>query len=434
MPATLLQKLLAAKQSANLPPLASVARIRLENEKAVIAVADRLGLNYSWDEYSATYVTNQESWDLLEAELLLSGMSFYRIAETGSYAASTSWSAGLSQLDARSQGTGARWNVFPGEIDPKHDALDFVGPIDVVYTWVNAEDPNWLANYRQALVDENSELESSAADLGRFVSHDELRYSLRSLELNLPWINNIFLVTEGHVPEWLVAEHPKLTIVDHAEIFDPQCLPTFNSHAIESRLSFIPGLSEHFIYVNDDVFFGKPLSPNTFFGPTGQAKFSLSQGHFADAAETELPVNVAAANNRELVVSSYGRTTSRKFKHVAHPQRLNVHRLAHEKYKEKLTATAMNKFRNPADVSLPSSLAHQLAARTGQGYPTEFDYAYLDIGSPSLSLQALRLSRRNPPHMFCLNEVRQSTDTHQRARVVKLLLEVLFPYRSSFEK
>lgn len=434
LPSALLRKVLASQQSGNLPLLASVSRVRSENEDAVRAVADRLGISYSWDENSSSYVTNQESWRMLKAELQLTGMSYYPVTELGSYAASSSWAVGLSRLDSRSQGTGARWNVFPGEIEPMHDALDFVGPIDVVYTWVDADDPSWQTAYRRALLLEKGEPESSAADLGRFVSHEELRYSLRSLEMNLPWVNNIYLVTAAQVPEWLVDEHPKLTVVDHAEIFDPHCLPTFNSHAIESRLSFIPGLSEHFIYVNDDVFFGQPLSPNTFFGPSGQARFSLAQGHFADAAEAELPVNVAAANNRELVVSSYGRTTSRKFKHVAHPQRLSVHRLAQEKYEVELAATARNRFRNPADISLPSSLAHQLAARTGHGYPAEFDYAYLDIGSPSLTVQALRLARRKPPQMFCMNEVRQPTDIRQRARVVKQLFEVLYPYRSSFEK
>ncbi|MGP9490692.1 Stealth CR1 domain-containing protein, partial [Glutamicibacter sp. AOP5-A2-7] len=80
-----------------------------------------------------------------------------------------------------------------------HDALDFVGPIDVVYTWVDADDPSWQSAYRRALLQEKGELESSAADLGRFVSHDELRYSLRSLEMNLPWVNNIYLVTAAQV-------------------------------------------------------------------------------------------------------------------------------------------------------------------------------------------------------------------------------------------
>ncbi|MGP9489831.1 hypothetical protein ACT3R5_14835, partial [Glutamicibacter sp. AOP5-A2-7] len=69
LPSALLRKVLASQQSGNLPLLASVSRVRSENEDAVRAVADRLGISYSWDENSTSYVTNHESWRLLEAEL-----------------------------------------------------------------------------------------------------------------------------------------------------------------------------------------------------------------------------------------------------------------------------------------------------------------------------------------------------------------------------
>ena len=38
-------------------------------------------------------------------------------------------------------------------------------------------------------------------------------------------------------------------------------LPTHNSHAVESQLHHIPGIAEHFLYSNDDMFFGRPLQP-----------------------------------------------------------------------------------------------------------------------------------------------------------------------------
>ena len=81
-------------------------------------------------------------------------------------------------------------------------------------------------------------------------------------------------MTDGQVTEWLDRDADGLTVVDHTEIFGPgDALPTFNSHAIESRLHHIDGLAEHYLYLNDDVFFGRRVTPDQFFSPSGQSKF-----------------------------------------------------------------------------------------------------------------------------------------------------------------
>src|SRR5690606_32380528 len=96
----------------------------------------------------------------------------------------------------------------------------------------------------------------------------ELRYSLRSIEAFAPWFNRIFIVTNGQVPAWL-RDDPKVVVVTHSEILEPQYLPTFNSHVIGSALHRIPGLSEHYIYFNDDVFLLRPISRNEAFSDGG---------------------------------------------------------------------------------------------------------------------------------------------------------------------
>lgn len=100
----------------------------------------------------------------------------------------------------------------------------------------------------------------NAADVEhqRFYDNNELKYSLRSLEMYMPWARQIFLVTNGQIPNWLDINSPKLKIVTHEEIFPKKVqnshLPTFSSPAIETHLHRIHGLSENFIYFNDDVF------------------------------------------------------------------------------------------------------------------------------------------------------------------------------------
>uniref|UniRef100_A0A182JKZ0 Uncharacterized protein n=1 Tax=Anopheles atroparvus TaxID=41427 RepID=A0A182JKZ0_ANOAO len=126
--------------------------------------------------------------------------------------------------------------------------------IDVVYTWVNGSDPRFideLARY------------SPTRDKARYDDKNELRYSLRSLERYAPWVRNVYIVTNGQVPCWLNLENPRVRIVTHTDIADEDTiLPTFSSASIETFIHRIPGLSRHFLYLNDDIFLGAPLYPD----------------------------------------------------------------------------------------------------------------------------------------------------------------------------
>lgn len=153
-----------------------------------------------------------------------------------------------------------------------------IGKIDLVYLWVDGNDPEWQAKRRAALG--NAESKSSANCEGRYANHDELRYSLRSIDRYAPWINNIFIVTDGQVPQWLNTENPKVRIVDHKEILPPECLPCFNSSVIEHFIADIPGLSEHFIFSNDDMLLNRPTTPEDFFTPAGLPIVRLKKRHF----------------------------------------------------------------------------------------------------------------------------------------------------------
>ena len=100
----------------------------------------------------------------------------------------------------------------------------------------------------------------------RFADYEQLRYSLRSLEKYAPWVRRVYLVTNGQIPHWLNMDHPKLTLVTHEEIFDDRrSLPTFSSPAIESNLHKIAGLSEKFLYFNDDIMLGTEVWPEDFY-------------------------------------------------------------------------------------------------------------------------------------------------------------------------
>ena len=103
---------------------------------------------------------------------------------------------------------------------------------------------------------------------GRFRDNDELRFSLRALEKFFPEHGHIYIVTDGQVPDWFQASD-QITLVDHHQLIPHSSLPTFDSGNIESYIHHIPGLSECYFYLNDDVFFGAPVTVADWFRPGG---------------------------------------------------------------------------------------------------------------------------------------------------------------------
>lgn len=134
--------------------------------------------------------------------------------------------------------------------------------IDIVLTWVDNEDPDWQAAYHQWLPANTEGLDVSEP---RYRNWHLLRYWFRGVEQFAPWVRKIHFVTNGQLPSWLNTEHPKLHIVKHSDIMPPEALPTFNSNAIEMNIHKIDGLSENFVYFNDDVFIVGDIGPEYFF-------------------------------------------------------------------------------------------------------------------------------------------------------------------------
>lgn len=134
--------------------------------------------------------------------------------------------------------------------------------IDIVVLWVDGNDPDWQKKKQKydVLSNEN-ELNSEA----RYRDWDIFNYWFRGVEKYAPWVNKIHLVTDGQIPGWINVKHPKLNIVDHADFIPEKYLPTFNARTIEVNLHRIKGLSEKFIYFNDDAFIINSVKPEDFF-------------------------------------------------------------------------------------------------------------------------------------------------------------------------
>jgi len=142
--------------------------------------------------------------------------------------------------------------------------------IDLVYTWVDGSDQKWLAEKRKYLRIERPKSAESHC-LNRFLDMNELQHSIKSVIKFAKFpIRKIFIVTNGQSPSWMVNDSKggnpiddRIELVFHDQIFPKpleKYLPTFSSIAIEANLHRIPGLSEYFLYLNDDVFFGRSVN------------------------------------------------------------------------------------------------------------------------------------------------------------------------------
>jgi hypothetical protein len=135
----------------------------------------------------------------------------------------------------------------------KDQLYDKVKNVDIVYMWVDGEDAEWQKRTHNRVGSRNR-------------SNNELIYSLRSVAKFMPWHEGrIFIVTPNQIPPKLRIDNKQITVIDQNSIMPSEVGQTANSFMIEVFLHKIPGLTDNFIYMNDDYFLGQPLLPEDFF-------------------------------------------------------------------------------------------------------------------------------------------------------------------------
>lgn len=137
----------------------------------------------------------------------------------------------------------------------------YVSDIDFVMIWVDGNDPEWR---KSKAAYSGEEAKFNINDV-RYRDWDNLHYWFRCVEKFAPWVRKIHFVTCGHVPQWLKLEHPKLNFVKHSDYMAAEYLPTFSANPIELNLHRIEGLSEKFVFFNDDMFLIAPMKEEDFF-------------------------------------------------------------------------------------------------------------------------------------------------------------------------
>ncbi|MFJ9745724.1 stealth family protein [Streptomyces chartreusis] len=310
-------------------------------------------------------------------------------------------------------------------------------PVDVVYTWVDGEEPEMRAKRARYQERGTAEILDKETNASRYTSHDELKYSLRSLAMYADFVRHIYIVTDGQKPHWLDDTAPGITVVDHRDIFPADALPVFNSHAIETRLHHIPGLSDHYLYFNDDVFVGRRITPEHFFHGSGLMKIPVSPlkiGVGKPHAE-ETATNSASKNVRRLLLEKFGRLTTHNFMHTPLPQQRETLQALEELFPDDIGRTTASRFRSPSDIAMTAPLLYQYALMTGRGVPGRFSFRYVNISRPDAERRLKDLRRNRRFDFFCLNDVDVPPEEREQVSVqMHEFLEDYFPFPSPFEK
>ncbi|MCL2317283.1 MAG: stealth family protein [Actinomycetia bacterium] len=307
-------------------------------------------------------------------------------------------------------------------------------PVDLVITWVDGADPAWRASYAATL----DRPEPPAPE--RFTAHDELRYLLRSVEYFASWARQVILVVGQAPPAWLDLNHPKLRVVHHEEFMPAGHLPTFNSHSIESRLHHIDGLSEHFCYLNDDIFFGRPVTPDVFFLSNGMPVFFPSLATPLDPnplSPHDSPATGARKQARDLLLADLGFLVTRRLEHTPYAMRVSLLTEMEERWPEVFAKTAASRLRRARDYPIEAFLAQWYGYATGRAVPGRLPHAYVPVAKSRARLQYAALMGRTKD-VFCLNEGPEGQSaprgTAPAYRAMARFLEAYFPVPSTFER
>lgn len=327
-------------------------------------------------------------------------------------------------------------------------------PIDFVVTWVDMNDPAWQEDYRTYSGNAKG---GNATSVARFRDYGLLRYWFRSVETFCPWVHRIFFVTCGQHPDWLRRDHERLTLVDHRDYIPEAALPTFNSSLIEMFLHRIPGLSEHFVYFNDDVFPISPVDQTRFFRdglPCDIAAFRLNLGIglWAKCLKNNLRIinhrfdkrEVLSRDREKWLDPSYGgkslltRLTlwypdflTLKVPHNAQPYLKQTLEEVWDYAGEELETMIPHRFRHEGDFTQELFRTWQICRSNFSPYNTYRDTKMFPL---AVRLKAAeRAIREQSYKLICINDNALIKNYDQAMAGLRVALDSILPEKSSFE-
>lgn len=333
--------------------------------------------------------------------------------------------------------------------------MENTNKIDFVIIWVDGKDKKWQAEKAKYSPNKNTDSRNI-----RYRDWENLKYWFRGVEKFAPWVNKVYFVTCGHYPEWLNKDNPKLVCVKHSDYIPNEYLPTFSSHPIELNLHRIKGLSEQFVYFNDDTFIMDKVKPTDFFKngkPRAVAIFKPSNASGEDEVFITVKNNVNTVINRHFKLKQILKQNKFKYINIKYGK-FNISSLCclpfkrilgfHESHNGTaylkstfnevwdneygiLNETCKHKFRDPHDVN--QYIFEHWQFCKGNFIPRTVNYKFVKIFD-NIEETKNTIEKQIKP-LMCLNDSNSNYEDFEFAKkTVIAAFEKILPDKSSFEK
>ncbi|MCH5319559.1 MAG: Stealth CR1 domain-containing protein [Paramuribaculum sp.] len=328
-------------------------------------------------------------------------------------------------------------------------------PIDFVVVWVDMNDPTWQESFDKWSGKEHTDSYNTGKE--RFRDNGFLKYWFRGVEKFAPWVNKIHFVTCGQKPAWLDTSNPKLNLVSHSDIIPKEYLPTFNSGVIERYIHRIPGLSDRFVYFNDDFYIIRPIEPERFFQnglPCDIAVFQYnpSWSPYYVMLKNNIKIINSRFDKKEVMkqhgdkwftqeygskrkmnyfLKPYGKFITLRTPHNAQPYLKRSFEDAWRFADKELSATSMNRFRDKSDHTHELFRTWQICTGDFTPYNT-----YKDTKMFPLMVrpkQAVKAIYEQKYALICLNDNVNIRNYDELMAKIDAAFHHILPDKSSFE-
>lgn len=324
--------------------------------------------------------------------------------------------------------------------------------IDFVMIWVDGNDPEWQKEKAKYSPNKNTDSRNI-----RYRDWENLKYWFRGVEKFAPWVNKIYFVTCGHYPEWLNKDNPKLVCIKHSDYMPKEYLPTFSANPIELNLHRIKGLSEQFVYFNDDTFIGKKVKKEDFFYNKRPCELAVFSPALADDEIFQsilnndvmtinkyfnkkeilkknlfkyLNIKYTKYNIRTLLCLPWSKILGFYNEHQASPYLKSTFEEVWKYEYEKLDKTSKNKFRNKEDLN--QHILKYWNFCKGDFYPKKTKKKFIKISNNVEDV--CKIIEKQKYKLFCINDSDIDIDFEKTKAQIISSFEQVLPEKSSFEK
>ncbi len=327
--------------------------------------------------------------------------------------------------------------------------------IDFVITWVDMNDPKWQAQFSKYSSNKNNT--KNGVSEARFRESGFLKYWFRGVEKFAPWVRKIHFVTSGQKPEWLDVNNPKIHLVNHEDFIPAAYLPTYNSVVIERYMHRISGLSEHFVYFNDDFYIINHLRKERFFQnglPCDIAVFSYnpSWSQWYKRIKNNIRIINRHFNKKEVmalhhdkwfcksygmkarwnyILKFYDKFITLRTPHNAQPYLKSTFHEVWAAAEKELTETSVNRFRALNDYTPELFRTWQICKGNFTPYNTYNDTKMFPL--MVRPKQAVKAIRQQSYTLICLNDNIHIRNYDLVMSNIRNAFQQILPEKSSFE-